>query len=416
MFNAPSDSNEAQKLILNNISYSMQYFDGFAVHAGDIAEDAPVPVYLDTVFAVAYIQSSRPSAIYRGEVEVLPNGKWDIVRLEGKPIDEIILQNTFTVAIRVPENSSAEQIVEINGNNLPIYTSNGIRILANSLAEGTLALLLVDMDERKITVPSGGSSSGAFFSAELSLTDDKVWVADAVNGQSIVTEADFARAIGNTTRFSLLMRTPASTINHQVLQIAATSYPLKNLDGEYVARHDVPGNSLIIVNFDADMPYGVISAGGTSASVTEANVYYQRDELGQSRRIEFSESMQNIRESFADGSVKETIFNEDGSITEKMTYYDGTMASKNIVFNSDGSITETVTGKLSPSKAGSIGQFSNDEILAAFEDAVEQHQVEGVVTSSGPITQFTDADIEGAVRAALLSIRSGQQSIQQPND
>lgn len=51
----------------------------------------------------------------------------------------------------------------------------------------------------------------------------------------------------------------------------------------------------------------------------------------------------SITETSSDGSVKVTVFNEDGSITENYTLATGDQVQKTITFNEDGSISETVS-------------------------------------------------------------------------
>lgn len=50
-----------------------------------------------------------------------------------------------------------------------------------------------------------------------------------------------------------------------------------------------------------------------------------------------------ITETSSNGDVKVTTFNSDGSITERYTLASGSVITKTIVFNSDGSITETLS-------------------------------------------------------------------------
>lgn len=51
----------------------------------------------------------------------------------------------------------------------------------------------------------------------------------------------------------------------------------------------------------------------------------------------------SITENSSDGSSKTTVFNDDGSITENYTLATGDQVQKVITFNDDGSISETVT-------------------------------------------------------------------------
>ena len=51
----------------------------------------------------------------------------------------------------------------------------------------------------------------------------------------------------------------------------------------------------------------------------------------------------SITETLGNGKVKQTTFNNDGSITQKITNAAGTTLTLNTTFNEDGSITRTVT-------------------------------------------------------------------------
>ena len=51
----------------------------------------------------------------------------------------------------------------------------------------------------------------------------------------------------------------------------------------------------------------------------------------------------SITETFSTGDVKITIFNEDGSITESYVMASGELITKTITFNEDGSISETLS-------------------------------------------------------------------------
>lgn len=394
---APADFEENTPLIVDGENFSILYMNGIPLKTTDLKQGVEARFFLDTIKKVAYVVSSPKSVFYQASVSE-NEGIWEIQSIEGLSPSDFDYPESFSILFIVPENSLREQKLKINGTAYSIVTPDGKALNLNALKKDSPAIILV-ANNKAVALSGGTGINSSAFSASLTRTEDGFWKISEIAGNYIENVEDTKVLLGQT-KFTILVRTPANSLSNQVIQIGNQTYSLRKPDGELLGRGEIKEDSLLTIGIDFDRDYATLQSwGGGSSSVTESNVYVQKDELGQGRHVAFSDDRRTVTESYEDGSVKVTNFQEDGSIFQKMTYKDGSTATKLTVFNPDGSVTETVSGNRY--SEGGIMQFTDAEILSAFEDAVNQFNISKFYQNLEPVVQFTDEDIENAVSRAI---------------